>query len=292
MVKTGYPYFYGSEDLDQDKTCLGYSLKPMQESLKLNLNLTHAASSFPLVTIVEKTTSELGDEFAYEFCDQITQICKVFRVIPDTQTVVLDYDGFCQFASESDLILNNISLDLRITKESAVKQAQQFFQNKNVLVQATGVHGVVYKVGSYVQSAGSAALLLNTMGLARLAGVTGLEMLQTQPMLAVAIPTSGAMFFYGCGMIAGNNTLGKSLVTVGDVLAVPMKGVEIMWNSYGNPVTQKVFGIPVILNMTQTLKIGPGYSFEEISKYIRCTAQSPLIKKISKPLLDWWHRTS
>lgn len=290
MTKTGYPYFYGSEDLDQDKTCLSYSLKPVEESLKLNL--THAASSFPLVAITEKATLELGDEFAYEFCDQITQICKVFRVIPETQTVVLDYDSFCRFASESDLILNNISLDLMITKESAVKQAQSFFKNKNVLVQATGVQGAVYKVGSYVQSAGSAALLLNTMGLARLAGVSGLEMLQAQPMLVVAIPTSGAMFFYGCGMIVGNNTLGKSLLTVGYVLALPMKGVEIIWNSYGNPVTQKVFGIPVILNMTQTLKIGPGYSFEEISKYIRCTDQSPLIKKISKPLLDWWYRTS
>ena len=45
--------------------------------------------------------------------------------------------------------------------------------------------------------------------------------------LAIAISTTGTMFFYGCGAIAGNNIIGKALVTTGDVLALPMKGVEI-----------------------------------------------------------------
>ena len=84
-----------------------------------------------------------------------------------------------------------------------------------------------------------------------------MRILQSQSAFAVAIPTTGAMFFYGCGAIAGNNTIGKAFVTTGDVLALPMKGIEVMWNSYGNPVIQKVFGIPVILNMTQTFKTGP-----------------------------------
>ena len=274
----GYPYFYSDQDLDQDKTCLMYSLNPIEKSLELNL--THASA----VVLANNVKLELGDEFAYEFCDQISQICEVFRVIPETQTVVLDYDGFCRFASESDLVLNNISLDLMITKESAVNQAQKFFKNKNVLVQATGVQGTIYKVGSYVQSAGSAALLANTLGLAKLAGVSGLEVLQAQPMLAVAIPTSGALFFYGCGTIVGNNTVGKSLITAGNVLAFPMRGVEMMWNSYGNPVIQKVFGIPVILNMTQSLKIGPGYTFEEVSRYIRCNTNTSVVQFISKKL--------
>ena len=138
-----------------------------------------------------------------------------------------------------------------------MEHAQKFFKNNNVIVQFGEVQGAVYKVGSYLQSAGSAGLVCHTLGLARLAGVSGLQILQAQPALAVAIPTTGAMFFYGCGAVFGNNMIGKVFVTTGDVLALPMKGVEIMWNSYGNSVIQKVFGIPVILNLTQTFKTGP-----------------------------------
>jgi hypothetical protein len=45
----------------------------------------------------------------------------------------------------------------------------------------------------------------HTLGLAKLAGVSGLQILQAQPILAVAIPTTGAIFFYGCGAIVRNN---------------------------------------------------------------------------------------
>ena len=64
-------------------------------------------------------------------------------------------------------------------------------------VQAKGVQGTLSKVGSYLQSAGSLRVVANTLALAKLAGVSGLEVLKAQPILAVAIPTSAAMFFYG-----------------------------------------------------------------------------------------------
>ncbi len=236
--------------------------------------------------VVDTVKLGLGDEFAYQFCDQISQICGTFRVIPETQTLVLDYNGFCQLASESGMILDTVSYNLAITKDEAMQQAQNFFNNKNVIVQAGGAQGALYKVGSYLQSAGSAGLVANTLVLAKLAGVSGLQILKAQPILAVAIPTTGAIFFYGCGAIVGNNAFGKALIMTGDVLAVPMKGVEIMWNSYGNPVIQKVFGIPFILNMTQAFKTGPGYTVEEIAKYIPLNTKS-ILKATKEKIIDW-----
>jgi hypothetical protein len=153
-------------------------------------------------------------------------------------------------------------------------------------VQAGGVHGTVYKLGSYLQSAGSAGLVSNTLAMAKLAGVIGLQILKSQPMLAVAIPTTGAIFFYGCAAIIGNNTVGKVLVTTGDVLSVPMKSFEIMWNSYGNPVIQKVFGVPVVLNMTQSFKTGPGYTVREVFKYIPFNNKS-IVKAIKEKIIGW-----
>ncbi len=113
------------------------------------------------------------------------------------------------------------------------KGAQNFFITKNVIVRAGGTQGRLYKVDLYLQSAGSAGLVANIFALAKLTGVSGLQILKAQPILVVAISTTGAIFFYGCGAIIGDNTVGKVFVTAGDVLAVPMKGVEIMWNSCG-----------------------------------------------------------
>jgi hypothetical protein len=304
----GYPCFYGNEDLDQDETFIIFSLDPITENSELNL--TQAASlpvlvdtvklglgdeftyqfcdpqAVSLPVLVDTVKLGLGDEFTYQFCDQISQICGTFRVIPETQTLILDYNGFCKLASESDMIIDTISSNLVITKESAMQQTQNFFSDKNVIVQAGGAQGTLYKVGSYLQSAGSAGLVVSTLGLAKLAGVSGLQILKAQPMLAVAIPTTGAIFFYGCGAIVGNNTFGKALVTTGNVLAFPMKGVEIMWNSYGNPVIRKVFGIPLILNMTQAFKTGPGYTIEEIVRYIPLNNKS-VLKAIKEKIICW-----
>lgn len=270
----GYPFFYGTKhlvqkDLDQDEKFMLFSLDPITENSELNL--TQLAS---LPILVEPIKLQLGDEFTYQFCDEISQFCGTFRTIPETKTLVLDYDGFCSLVSKSDIIVNTLSSDLGITKQSAMEQAQNFFRDRNVIVQAGGVQGTIYKVGSYLQSAGSAGFVANTLALAKVAGVSGLQILKAQPFLAVAIPTTGSMFFYGCGAIVGNNTVGKALITLGDGLALPMKGVEIMWNSYGTPIIQKVFGIPVILNMTQTFKTGPGYTLKEVGRYISLNNKS------------------
>ena len=277
----GYPYFYETDNLNQDENFMMFYLDPISEDSELNL--AHA-SSLPI--IIEPYQFTLGDEFSYRFCDQISQLCGSFQVIPETQTLVLDYNGFCNFVSKSDVILSTISSDLGVTKVSAMEQAQKFFQDKNIVIQAGRIHGAVYKVGSYLQSAGSAGLVSRTLALAELAGVSGLQILQAQPALAIAIPTTGAMFFYGCGAIAGNNPVGKVFVTTGDACAIPMKGAEIMWNSYVSPVFQKVFGVPLILNMTQTFKTGPGYTLEEIRNYIPLK-NSSLSKYIKDKVIKW-----
>jgi hypothetical protein len=129
-----YPYFYGNEDLDQDEIFMIFSLDPISENSELNL--TQVAS---LSVLADNVKLELGDEFAYQFCDQISQICGNLRVIPETHTVVLDYNGFCQLVSESDIILDTISSNLAIIKKSSMQQAQNFFSKNNVLVQAGGI---------------------------------------------------------------------------------------------------------------------------------------------------------
>ena len=166
----GYPYFYESDNLNQDGNFMIFSLDPISEDSELNL--AHA-SSLPIMVNPSESKLGLGDEFSYNFCDQISQLCGRFEVMPETQTIVLDYNGFCSVVSKSDVILSTISSDLGVTKASAMEQAQKFFQDKNVVVQAGGVLWTVYKAGSYLQSAGSAGLVSQTLALAKLAGISG-----------------------------------------------------------------------------------------------------------------------
>jgi len=71
-----------------------FSLNPITENSELNL--IQAAS---LTILVEPIKLDLGDEFTYQFCDQISQLCRTFNVIPKTKTLVLNYDGFCNLVS-------------------------------------------------------------------------------------------------------------------------------------------------------------------------------------------------
>jgi len=107
--------------------------------------------------------------------------------------------------------METISCDLEITKQSVIEQAQLFFSDKNVIVQAEGIQGVIYKVGSYVESARCTRLVSNTIALSKLAGVTGLKILKAQAFLIVSIPTKNAILFYGCGVIVVNNNNWKSV---------------------------------------------------------------------------------
>jgi len=268
-----------SNDISKEKFMI-FSLSPISEDSE---NLNRLLSSTIVVT---PSKLNFGDEFTYRFCDEISKICGTFRSIPETGTILLDYEGFCQIASKSDIIINTLASNLEITNESALEQVQNFFRDKTVIVQASGVQGTIYKAGSYIQSAGSAGLVANTLALARLAGVSGVQVLKAQPMLAIAIPTTGAMFFYGCAAIVGNNTIGKVCTSAGDVLALPMKGVEVMWNSYMNPSIQRIFGIPVILNMTQTFKTGPGYTVQEMARYIRFNKTS-VVRRMKDKIINW-----
>ena len=119
-----------------------FSLYPIIENSDFNLTQT---TSLPILTY----NYELGlvDTFISEFCGHILQICTNFRVIDETQTVVFDYNGFCQLVDNSDMILDKVSAKLTISKELAMEQAQFFFNTNKIIAQA---ERVLYSAGLYL----------------------------------------------------------------------------------------------------------------------------------------------
>lgn len=71
----GYPFYNESDDLEKDDKFMIFSLDPIKEDSELNLI---QVSSLPIV--VESTTLVLGDEFTYQFCNQISQLCLTLKL--------------------------------------------------------------------------------------------------------------------------------------------------------------------------------------------------------------------
>jgi len=154
----GYPFFYGN------KSHLDFNFVSKEGS---GFNLAHA---FSLSIVIEQSQSiSFGEEFFYKICDEISNLYGSFQVIPETQSLILDFDEFCNVISQRELIIDNISSDLSVTRVITIEQAQKFFQDKKIIVQAGGVQGAVYRAGSYLQSVGSAGLVTRTLGYANLA---------------------------------------------------------------------------------------------------------------------------
>ena len=118
----GYPFFYyenesiEQKDSKQDEKFMIFSLDRISESS--DSKLKKLSSTVPLV--LESSKLPFGDEFSYQFCNQIAQICGTVHSIPETQTIVLDYNGFCRLVSNSDVLINTLASELEITQQSAI----------------------------------------------------------------------------------------------------------------------------------------------------------------------------
>jgi hypothetical protein len=92
---------------------------------------------------------------------------------------------------------------------------------------------------------------------ARLVGGQGIGLMANTVEMYRALPTFGSLFFYGCGLVVGDNMGGKACNTAGYVLSRPMALTEHLWNHGPAVLMNKTLGIPIILNQIQALVNGP-----------------------------------
>lgn len=100
----GYPYFYKenlfeerilTDEISNEKFMI-FSLSPISEdSENYNRFLTSTIVATP-------SNINLGDEFSYRFCDEISKMCGTFHSIPETGSLILDYNSFCRVISNSE----------------------------------------------------------------------------------------------------------------------------------------------------------------------------------------------
>jgi len=225
------------------------------------------------------------------FCDIIKEQCMGSVYIDGSNTMLLTNSSFEGILDSVNTNLNNLKYVDPILHENLVNDTLSFFSNRKVVILQEGVQGAIYKAGRIAQSYGSTILTVESVMMSRLLGVTGSKVLAGQPLLWVALPTVGGIFFHGMSMIIGNNVAGRSCQTVGNVLLIPMRGSEILINNLLLLPLGKISGIPMILNMTDAINMGPGLSVSDakkLSDVVRNGKLSPLWGKISKTFKIWF----
>lgn len=185
-----------------------------------------------------------------------------------------------QFNRKNEVFIKSISQGLNITRKEAIIEISDFFSDKTLLVQPYGFQKYFYKMGTFAQTAGCASMAARTIVMAKAYGASGLQLIQAQPFLVVALPTVGGIFFHGCGQVIGNNTVGRTFNTIGNVLNLPMTLVEMTYNSYLAPLVNRTIGIPTILNYTQQVRLGPGLTFSEAFQFIKSSEKASILKTV------------
>lgn len=208
-----------------------------------------------------------------------------FSYFPKSSKIVLDTGQYNKLINNFEQLVPNISEDFGITQQAAIEESANFFSNKQVIVQPTGIQGKIYKIMNSAQNFVPMAYTSEVVSVLKTTGITGLKIITQAPLTFVGASYIGALFFGYCGSIAGNNPVGVVLNSTSFVLSRPMRGVEITLNGLILRPISNVIGLPLILNDTQEMLNGKGLTTQEYTKigiaFERIT-NSNIVKKCKK----------
>lgn len=167
-----------------------------------------------------------SESFDVSLCNKIQDVCGVVKIIPESNKLVMEYPSFCNLVKNSELIVQSVADSTGIEQSVAVQKAHEFFSANDLVVSPVGFQGKIYKMGSALQSYLPAGYVSTFVMNARLIGAEGFGLMANNAGMYLALPTVGSLFFYGCGIIAGNNAIGRSCNTAGFVLSRRMAITE------------------------------------------------------------------
>ena len=136
----------------------------------------------------------------YTILCNLGETCQGVTYFPNTATVVLDANGTSNLLYNfQNYYLPNLATDLQVTQTEALSTSVDFFQNKQVRINPTGIQGTVYRTMQSLQNYIPMTNLAQAVTSLRTTGVTGFEIITSAPLTFVGSTYVGAMFFAYCG---------------------------------------------------------------------------------------------
>lgn len=247
------------------------------------LNVFLSTNLKPELIDLEKFTFNSGSQFdlsGYTICDEFMKNCQDFSYFSNTKTFFFANESFCNLVNQNKLFINNRSKVLNVDKNQAMNEILQFFDDKTLLIQQKRIQDLVHKIGTFVQTSGSMWIIARTRAMAKSGGMMGLNIIKSQPLIVIAIPTVGVLFFHVCGQLAGNNKVGPTCNIIDNILNVPMGYTELLYDSYIAPIINRTIGLPIILNNIEQAQRDPSLGDTEAIKPLTDSQKGSIMKGI------------
>lgn len=221
----------------------------------------------------------------YTILCNLGETCNGLNYFPHTGKIILDSNQQSQLINNFEQLIPKIAKNLNVNQETAIEKSVDFFSDKEVVVQPTGIRGKVYNLMRTVQNYVPMIYTSEAVSAMKTTGMTGLKIVNQNPLTFVGATYIGSIFFSYCGSVAGNNAVGSVFNFTSFVLSRPMRGVEITLNGLILRPISNVVGLPLILNGTQEVLAGKGLSIEESAKSgiaFETISNSNVVKKAKK----------
>ena len=201
----------------------------------------------------------------YKIMCQTSKYCDGLSFFPNTNTIVLEANSklFTDFPKH---FLPDLAKELDVSPQSAFEKSIDFFGDKRVVVQPTGLQGKVYNIMRHIQNYGPVTYTFEAVSVLKTTGMTGLQVITAAPLTFVGATYLGGLVCGYFGSVAGNNTLGLIFNTSSYILTRPMRGVEITLNGLILQPLSNITGVPLILNGTSEILAGKGINITDYAK--------------------------
>lgn len=226
----------------------------------------------------------------YTVCSALTDTCGDLGYLPGSRTFVMSDKAFCNLTSNIPQFVNSVADSLDLTHSEAVESVTNYFKDKTLLVQPQGFEGTLYKAGGILQTGGISLYTVHIAGSAKLVGVTGTQLIASQPLLLIGIPTLFGMAFTSAAALGDPNGLySKTCMTLGKIFNFPMWGLEQGYNAYVAPLIYNIAGVKTTLNATQIAARGAGLNTTEALRVASMTKKKPFITAVKNGLVSFFN---
>lgn len=211
------------------------------------------------------TTYFTGNTELKTICDTISKYCGTYEYIAETNLYVMSDQYFVRLMENAEKIVGDVSIQLDKSIPESAQMVGEVITKKQWIIQPKGFSGFVYKSGQFLQTYGSMQLV--TISLMRNPTLTGVALVQSNPLLVVTAP-----FLIGTGLsatarIVGDNIVGRSCRSMANLFLFPMRFSEWTANAYITPFLNNTIGIPLVFNLTDNMIRGlPGLTPQDMKR--------------------------
>lgn len=204
----------------------------------------------------------------YTIMCETGKYCDILNFFPNTNTIVLEGNtqSHLLFSDFPHQFIPDLAKELNVSPESAFEKSIDFFGDKRVVVQPTGLQGKVYNFMRYIQNTTPVAYTFEAVSVAKTTGISGLQIIKGAPLTFVGATYIGGLVCSYFGTVAGNSTLGTVFNASSFLLTRPMWAVETTLNGIILKPLSNVTGFPLILNGTNEILGGKGIPVTDYAK--------------------------